>query len=63
MSLSIVVPCFNEERPWDGLIAHYGGELKRAVSITREDLPIIEAQRTVMATDAARKGLRAQAAK
>jgi len=48
---------------WDGLIAHYGGELKRPVSITREDWPIIEAQWTVMATDAAREGLRAEAAK
>lgn len=51
------------QRLWDGLAAHYGDELKRPVSITRDDWPIIEAQWTVMATDAAREDLRAQAAR
>jgi arylsulfatase A-like enzyme len=49
------------QKLWDGLVAHYGNELKRPVSITRDDWPIIEAQWTVMATDAARASLRAQA--
>ena len=51
------------QRLWDGLAEHYGAELKRPVAIAREDWPIIEAQWTVMATDAAREGLRAQAAR
>ena len=51
------------QRLWDGLAAQYGDELKRPVSITRDDWPIIEAQWTVMATDAAREDLRAQEAR
>jgi hypothetical protein len=51
------------QRLWDGLAAHYGDELKRPVSITREDWPIIEAQWTVMARDAARASLSTHAAR
>jgi arylsulfatase A-like enzyme len=49
------------QRLWDALVAHYGDELKRPVSITREDWLIIEAQWTVMATEAAREALQARA--
>ena len=33
-----------ERQLWDAMVAHYGDELQRAVSITMRDWPIIEAQ-------------------
>jgi len=62
MRLSIVVTCFNEEAPpcRTGAVA---ADASNKVSWRVRATPVIEAQWTVMAADAAREGLRAQAAK
>jgi hypothetical protein len=51
------------QRLWDELNAHYAGELRRPVSITKDDWPIIDAQWTVFAREAVRKDLQARAAR
>lgn len=48
------------QRLWDALMAHYENELQRAVSITQEDWPIIDAQWMMFATTAARDALHEQ---
>ena len=42
------------QRLWDALEAHYPGELRRPVSITKDDWPIIDAQWTVFARESLR---------
>ena len=62
MRLSIVVPCFSDEATQPGLHRRSTRAAEESVGQDFKLVPVNDGSREVMATDAARDGLRAQVA-